>query len=59
MRLLLQRVSEASVTIADQEKSRIGRGMLILLSIEREDETADIEWLVGKVLSLRIFEDPD
>jgi len=59
MRLLLQRVSEASVTIAGHEKSRIGRGMLILLGIEREDELADIEWLVGKVLSLRIFEDPD
>jgi D-tyrosyl-tRNA(Tyr) deacylase len=59
MRLLLQRVSEASVTIAGREKSRIGRGMLILLGIEREDEAADIEWLVGKALALRIFEDPD
>ncbi len=59
MRLLLQRVTEASVTIAGREKSRIGSGMLILLGIEREDGAADIEWLVGKVLALRIFEDPD
>jgi len=58
MRLLLQRVTEASVTTAGREKSRIGPGMLILLGIEREDEVADIEWLVGKVLGLRIFEDP-
>jgi len=59
MRLLLQRVTEASVTIAGCEKSRIGSGMLILLGIEREDGAADIEWLVGKVLGLRIFEDSD
>lgn len=57
MRLLLQRVSEASVTIEEREKSRIGRGFLLLLGIEREDEAADVEWLVGKVLSLRVFED--
>lgn len=57
MRLLLQRVGEASVTIGGREKSRIGRGFLLLLGIEREDEAADVEWLVGKVLSLRVFED--
>ena len=59
MRLLLQRVSEASVSIAGSEKSRIGPGMLILLGIEQEDGPGDIEWLVAKVLSLRIFEDND
>lgn len=59
MRILLQRVSEASVTIGGREKSRIGPGMLILLGIEQEDGPEDVEWLVTKVLSLRIFEDPD
>jgi D-aminoacyl-tRNA deacylase len=59
MRLLLQRVSEASVTIAGREKSRIGPGLLILLGIGHEDEVADIEWLVGKVLALRLFEDAE
>ena len=59
MRILLQRVSEASVTIGGCEKSRIGSGMLILLGIEQEDGPEDVEWLVTKVLSLRIFEDPD
>ncbi|NLT71994.1 MAG: D-tyrosyl-tRNA(Tyr) deacylase [Verrucomicrobiaceae bacterium] len=59
MRVLLQRVAEASVTIEGREKSRIGRGFLLLLGIEREDEIADVAWLVGKVLSLRVFEDAD
>ncbi len=59
MRVLLQRVREASVTIEGREKSRIGRGFLLLLGIEREDEAADVAWLVGKVLSLRVFEDAD
>jgi D-tyrosyl-tRNA(Tyr) deacylase len=59
MRVLLQRVREASVTIAGREKSRIGPGMLILLGIGQDDSRADIEWLVTKLLSLRIFEDED
>ena len=59
MRILLQRVSEASVKIGGFEKSRIGAGMLILLGIEQEDGPGDIEWLVAKVLSLRIFEDAE
>lgn len=59
MRLLLQRVGEASVRIGGSVKSRIGPGLLILLGIEQEDGPADIEWLVTKVLSLRIFEAED
>jgi D-tyrosyl-tRNA(Tyr) deacylase len=59
MRVLLQRVSDASVTIDGAEKSRIGRGILLLLGIEHEDGEEDIEWLVKKLLSLRIFEDED
>lgn len=59
MRILLQRVSEASVTIEGAVKSRIGRGLLVLLGIEQEDGPGDVEWLATKVLSLRVFEDSD
>ena len=55
MRALLQRVSQASVTIAGTEKSRIDAGILIFLGIERADTEDDIQWLVRKILSLRIF----
>jgi D-tyrosyl-tRNA(Tyr) deacylase len=57
MRVLLQRVSKASVTIGATKKSRIGDGILLLLGIEREDGEEDIDWLIRKLLSLRIFED--
>lgn len=57
MRVLLQRVSKASVTIGATKKSRIGDGILLLLGIEREDGEKDIDWLIRKLLSLRIFED--
>lgn len=59
MRVLLQRVSEASVTIGLVEKSRIGPGFLLLLGIESADGEDDIDWLVRKLVSLRIFEDDD
>lgn len=59
MRVLLQRVSNASVTIEGKVKSRIGPGILILLGIEHEDGQEDIDWLVKKLITLRIFEDPD
>lgn len=59
MRVLLQRVSEASVTIETMERSRIGAGFLLLLGIEKEDGEEDIEWLVKKLLSLRVFEDDE
>ncbi|MBP83309.1 MAG: D-tyrosyl-tRNA(Tyr) deacylase [Verrucomicrobiales bacterium] len=57
MRVLLQRVNQASVTIGATKKSRIGVGILLLLGIEREDGEKDIDWLIRKLLSLRIFED--
>ena len=59
MRVLLQRVRHASVTIEGVEKSRIGPGMLLLLGIEKEDGDEDIDWLVRKLLSLRIYEDAE
>lgn len=57
MRALLQRVSSASVTIDGEIKSQIDQGILILLGIEKNDSQEDIDWLVRKILSLRIFED--
>lgn len=57
MRVVIQRVSEASVIISGKEKSRIGNGLLVLLGIEETDGQQDINWLVKKILRLRIFDD--
>lgn len=57
MRVVLQRVSEASVTIDQKIKGKIGLGILILLGIEEEDSNQDIDWLVQKITQLRIFSD--
>ena len=57
MRAVLQRVSTASVTISGQIKGQIGRGLLVLLAVEETDTAADIEWLSGKIVRLRIFPD--
>lgn len=57
MRILLQRVSEASVTINNEVYSSINQGLLLLLGIEEDDDQSDIEWLVKKVLGMRIFSD--
>lgn len=57
MRLLIQRVAEASVTINEKIHSQIGRGLLVLVGIEEADNDEDIAWLVGKLLRLRIFDD--
>jgi D-tyrosyl-tRNA(Tyr) deacylase len=57
MRLVIQRVSEASVVIDGDVKSAIGRGLLLLLGIEEADMPDDIQWLCGKVARLRIFKD--
>ncbi|WP_029906558.1 D-aminoacyl-tRNA deacylase [Prevotella sp. 10(H)] len=59
MRVLIQRVSQASVTIDDKIKSQIGAGMLILIGIEDSDAKDDIEWLSNKIVSLRIFDDKE
>jgi D-tyrosyl-tRNA(Tyr) deacylase len=59
MRVLIQRVKEASVTIDGAVKSQIGEGLLILLGIENEDGPADIDWLCRKVSQLRIFGDEE
>ena len=57
MRAVIQRVSEASVTIDGKVKSSIGPGVLILLGIGHEDTREDIDWLVKKIAGLRIFND--
>ena len=57
MRAVIQRVSKASVTIKGQIHSEIENGLLILLGIEDADTTEDIEWLSGKIVNLRIFDD--
>ena len=57
MRIVIQRVRHASVTIAGKIKSHIGQGYLILLGIEQNDSGEDIEWLSKKVAGLRIFDD--
>lgn len=57
MRAVIQRVSQASVTVDGQEKARIGWGLLILLGIEHEDGPEDAEWLSKKIAAMRIFSD--
>lgn len=57
MRTVIQRVSQAAVTIGGSEKSRIGWGLLVLLGIEQDDTPDDIEWLCKKIAALRIFSD--
>jgi len=57
MRILIQRVNEASVEIDKQVKSAIRKGLLVLVGIEEADTTEDSEWLAGKVTGLRIFDD--
>jgi len=57
MRVVIQRVSKASVMVDAKIISEIGKGMLILVGIEDEDNQEDIDWLTTKILQLRIFDD--
>ena len=57
MKAVIQRVSHASVTIEGSVKSSIEKGYLILLGICNEDSQEDIDWLVHKIVNLRIFDD--
>jgi len=57
MRALIQRVQEATVSIAEEPHSRIGKGLLVLLGIESADTEEDVLWLTGKVAKIRIFDD--
>jgi D-tyrosyl-tRNA(Tyr) deacylase len=57
MRAVIQRVSEAKVTVGQTVKGAIRGGLLVLLAIEGADTSEDIEWLSGKIVRLRIFND--
>lgn len=57
MRLVIQRVHEASVTIDGKTVSATGRGLLVLVGVENGDTEEDVRWLAGKTASLRIFDD--
>lgn len=59
MRIVIQRVSEASVKIENEVVGSIEKGMLILLGIEHDDSEEDVQWLVGKLINLRIFSDEE
>jgi D-tyrosyl-tRNA(Tyr) deacylase len=57
MRIVIQRVSHASVTINKEVRSAIRQGFLILIGIEESDSSEDVDWLVRKVVGLRVFDD--
>lgn len=59
MRVVLQRVSEASVTIGGMVNGSIGRGLLLLVGFEAADTTEDLDWMCRKVLNMRIFSDAE
>jgi D-tyrosyl-tRNA(Tyr) deacylase len=59
MRAVLQRVSEASVTVDGEVVGRIGRGLMALIGVHKDDTDADLEWMVQKVPQLRIFDDDE
>ncbi len=59
MRAVVQRVSSASVTIEGAVKSSIGQGLLVLVAMEDADTSEDIDWLAGKLVRLRIFNDDE
>ncbi|MDC0643196.1 D-aminoacyl-tRNA deacylase [Flavobacteriaceae bacterium] len=59
MRVVIQRVSEASVTVNKNVVGQIDEGLLVFLGVEEADTQEDIDWLVNKTLNLRIFNDTD
>ena len=59
MRIVIQRVRHASVSVDNQAVSAIGQGLLVLVGVENGDTPADAEWLAAKTVALRIFDDTD
>src|SRR5687768_10739285 len=57
MRAVIQRVTKAAVTVNGHAHAKIGNGLLVLLGIEDTDTDEDVEWLAGKIIHLRIFDD--
>ncbi|MGD9215132.1 MAG: D-aminoacyl-tRNA deacylase, partial [Desulfobacteraceae bacterium] len=56
MQAVVQRVTQSSVTVADQAVSAIGKGLLVLLGVARDDSEKEADWLAEKIIHLRIFE---
>ena len=59
MRAVIQRVKKSSVKAADEIVGQIGKGLLVLLGVARDDTAKDADYLANKIINLRIFEDPD
>jgi D-tyrosyl-tRNA(Tyr) deacylase len=59
MRVVVQRVSEASVTVDGQVKGAIQEGLMVLLGIQNEDTAEDIQWMASKLVQMRIFDDAE
>lgn len=59
MRIIIQRVSQASVQVGERLTGAIGSGLLVLLGVTHDDTEADIQWLAKKLLALRIFSDAE
>ncbi len=57
MRIVIQRVIQANVKVEEEVVGTIGKGLLVFLGIENDDNSSDIEWLVNKLINLRIFND--
>jgi D-tyrosyl-tRNA(Tyr) deacylase len=57
MRVVIQRVTEACVTIKNEVKSQINNGLVVLVGIEDRDNSDDIDWICNKIVNLRIFDD--
>ena len=57
MKAVVQRVSRAEVRVGREIVGRIGRGLLVLIAVEKGDSTSDLDWLSDKVLHMRVFED--
>lgn len=57
MRVVIQRVTSASVVIDDREKAAIGKGLVVLAGIEEADDETDLQWLANKIVQLRLFDD--
>lgn len=57
MRVVIQRVSSASVTVAGEVSGAIGHGLLVLAGFEESDGEADLDWMAGKIVRLRLFAD--
>ena len=57
MRAVIQRVKEAKVTIGESVKGAVGPGLVVLLAVEEADTAEDVEWLSGKIVRLRVFND--